>query len=134
MSELQAGRELDVQVAKDVMKWAEVRLDSEIDSNDPSRVPSNKWLGIKPGENFYREVPEFGENISAAWEVFQHMKTKPTPQGGVYWYSFVSALQEWCDGLEDSRHVEAVGDWLEAFLKNISPEVICRAALKAVVQ
>jgi len=64
---MEAGRELNVKVAER-LGWTEVHFDDRIDFEDDERTPLRKWVGICPGQDFYRELPYFQEDIAAAFE------------------------------------------------------------------
>jgi len=65
---MNADRELDVKVAER-LGWTEVHFDDKPDFDGDTRKPSMEWFGIRPGEDFYRELPYFQEDIAAAWEL-----------------------------------------------------------------
>ena len=128
IDKLEVGRELDALVAERVMGW-------HIEDAE------GHWLLVEKGkgELFCLVGPRIADNspnwsywspstsISAAWEVWEHMKTKPTPQGGIYWYTFVEMLEE---GIDWDYPNDCIN--ITDLLGSLNPLAICRAALKAV--
>jgi len=80
---MKAGRELDVKVAER-LGWTEIHFDDRIDFEDDERTPLRKWVGICPGQDFYRELPYFQEDIVAAWELVEHLVGKDLSLQMVY--------------------------------------------------
>lgn len=101
--EMPAGRELDALVAEKVMLWVVDRL-------------SNHWCGVPTnGTALPSDIPSYSTDIGAAWEVVEKMRTHSDVQ---VWVRFVWELPMSARGIH-------------ALLANLSPEAICRAALKA---
>jgi hypothetical protein len=103
IDEMQAGREMDYLIGRDVMGL------------DFSQIPSRRdyyWDGVM------LEVPHFSTDISAAWEVVEKIKLtffmRRLPSGK-YVFGFMLKTDD------------------SICTSNNAPEAICRAALKAVM-
>lgn len=112
---MKPGRELDVLIAEKVMGWTNIRKRSEF--------PYGTLLsGIDHITNMDLSIPNYSENISAAWEVVEKLSTN----------GWAVKMQI---GFDSSRHY-----WdCEVFIEEshygsakTAPHAICVAALAAV--
>jgi len=111
---MRASRELDVKVAKR-LGWTKIHFDDKPDFDGDTRKPSMEWFGIRPGEDFYRELPYFKEGIAAAWELVEQSNGwvyMTCDKGQRQWKVQFMGMREW--GIADS-----------------APLAICLAFLKA---
>jgi len=104
--DLAVGPELDVEVAEKVMGWEQ-------------DAPGSIWWRV--GQRLI-EVPPFSTDISAAWQVVEHMRRR-----GRFVQITCPVGDEIAVDIEGPR-----GETLESSWAETAPLAICRAALKAV--
>jgi hypothetical protein len=106
MSDLDAGRELDVLVAEKVMGWTNLRTTKAgMRRGTPAEYP-----------HIGHEVPPYSTDMSAAWEVVEKMRER-----------------EGYAGVESNHDLweASMGPWYVATAET-APLAICRAALAAI--
>ena len=148
IDKLEAGRELDALVAEHIFGWKRI-AEGSVSINVPSgeTVLLND-LFVSPDD--YERVmvrglalvapmnlPDFSTDISAAWEVVEHVRRMHparvwfelyAPRGDLPWTAvFFTRCLEW----EDSMY-EMGSDRIIPSSGKEAPLAICRAALKAV--
>lgn len=106
---MKAGRDLDALVACSIMGWHHVGPDGP--NGEPGCTNPDQH------EVEFRDLPRFSEDIAAAWEVLQRMKESTETHAP--WQAFCSELAGY-------------DEWFSEVLWGLTPERICRAALKAV--
>jgi len=118
MKDLKPGRELDALIAEKVM------------GIPVTKEQGDYWPPPDPGKNFSTQpIPDYSTDISAAWEVVEHMRTK-------HWRDAFTLF---------SPEIENATEWRAFFAKKFvsvddskfesgesAPHAICLAALKSV--
>ena len=105
------GRELDALIAKHVMG---------LDMVEDQLPQLPRYYLTDYEKTIHRDVPLYSSDISAAWEVVTHLKSK-------YWYFMLSDENE---GWEASFYWDPHRPAYEA-LSAEAPQAICKAALLA---
>jgi hypothetical protein len=126
------NREIDALVAEHIFGWGEVTFNAEINAAT-GRTPSR--TGGMDGRGF-AWIPRYSEDISAAWEVVERMKTDD--------WSFRFSNNAWANGQQSAAFFKAVnaigkdilaGDYVYEdnawVIADSAPLAICKAALKA---
>lgn len=117
---MKAGRELDALVAEQVM-GLDVHWSS---SNEPLLT-----VRSAPNAHHHKELPPYGTDIAAAWEVVEKVGGKAYVEMGLR--NDAGDGADWCATF---GHAEGNTKWIEdggAFAET-APLAICLAALKAV--
>ena len=128
IDEMQAGREMDCQIALRAMGWTEAGWDC--DMHEYNGVPGNGANGV------LYIVPNYSTEISAAWQVIEKMPM-PLELAKSYEKVYESGPIGWqvcwcpnemnqCEGCNDDCRCTSGNDvWAET-----APLAICKAALK----
>jgi hypothetical protein len=131
---MEPGRELDKLIAEQVMGWSIYRFDKDVpercyymlvDKSFDPVVDDGYWNAgeRKTEEEAWNDNRPFSTDISAAWEVVMHLKSK-------YWYFMLSDENE---GWEASFYWDPHRPAFEA-VSSDAPQAICKAALLAVLK
>jgi hypothetical protein len=114
---MRPGRELDVQIAKEVFGynvWAKAKV-----------LYESAPLGERP-------LRAYSRDMEWAWEVAAQMKISLIPIEGGQWFAFAGTVVGWKSPAEFIKYLQS-GDFVDAgaALGESAPLAICIAAIKA---
>lgn len=117
---MKPGREMDALIAEKVLGWTDIRRVNPAVIHSFSADGNHANVGFSPVLYKHVPFPLYSREISAAWEVVMHLKSK-------YWYFMLSDENE---GWEASFYWDPHRPAYEA-LSAEAPQAICKAALLA---
>lgn len=120
---MKPGRDMDALVAVKVMGWKFCWGFTRCPD-----LQSDRWAVDPLGhERFFREIPRYSTNISAAWKVLTHLQF-------THWRIEVYRIQEseeWGCSLSQQPFRSVLKDIDVCVTAGSAPHAICLAALKA---
>ncbi|MEK8215527.1 BC1872 family protein [Paenibacillus sp. FSL L8-0463] len=120
---MKPGREMDALIAEKVLGWTDIKRVNPAVIHSFSADGNHANFGFSPVLYKHVPFPLYSTDISAAWEVVTHLKSK-------YWYFMLSDENE---GWEASFYWDPHRPAFEA-VSATAPEAICKAALLAVLK
>lgn len=107
--------ELNHRIAIYVMRWRRIKYDD---------LPLRHWPWLTDEGKTY-SLPDFSNDINAAWKVHKKLIFSTTPIRTLYFLALADVLTD--------KYGGPLSVWT-APLENFNPDTICRAALMAVLE